>query len=187
MFRITNRLDRKAVSVSCTWCWWLLMLLESCKRPRWAGRWFWSLSKDGIQNLKDVFTKYNHASQCRSFMFCRSYPQNVMVQKVLSHRQLLQWSYAYVLSIACEYRGKCAAVLNYQWDSMVHWLYLLSTSFLDFFFYHRCLSLRIPGISKSKNQPWLTHLVQPSIMGMVPVAVRNITITIRSLSNASIL
>ena len=28
-------------------------------------------SRVGIQNLKDVFTKYNHASQCRSFMICR--------------------------------------------------------------------------------------------------------------------
>ena len=118
-------------------------------------------------------------------MICRSYPQNVMVQKVLSHRQLLQWSY--VLPVVCEYHGKCAAVLDYQWDFMVHWLYLLSTSFLDLFFYHRCLSLRIPGISKSKNQPWLTHLVRPSIMGMVPKAVWNIMITIKSLFNGSIL
>ena len=47
-------------------------------------------SRVGIQNLKDVFTKYNHALQCRSFMICRSYPQNAMVQRVLSHRQLLQ-------------------------------------------------------------------------------------------------
>ena len=47
-------------------------------------------SRVGIQNLKDVFMKYNHASQCWSFMICRSYPQNVIVQKVLSHRQLLQ-------------------------------------------------------------------------------------------------
>ena len=71
-------------------------------------------SRVGIQNLKDVFTKYNHVSQCRSFMICCSYPQNVMVQRVLSHRQLVQRSYAYVLPIACEYRGKSAAVLDYQ-------------------------------------------------------------------------
>ena len=47
-------------------------------------------SRVGIQNLKDVFTKYDHVLQCRNFMICHSYPQNVMVQKGLSHRQLLQ-------------------------------------------------------------------------------------------------
>ena len=45
-------------------------------------------SRVGIQNLKDVFTKYNHTSQYLSFMFFIS--QNVMVQGVLSYRQLLQ-------------------------------------------------------------------------------------------------
>ena len=49
----------------------------------------WNMhSRVGIQNLKDVFTKYNHALQCLNFIF--SISQNVMVQRVLSHRQLLQ-------------------------------------------------------------------------------------------------
>ena len=59
----------------------ILIIIEAFKR--------WDVhSKVGIQNLKDVFTKYNHALQCLSFMFF--IPQNVMVQRVLSHRQLLQ-------------------------------------------------------------------------------------------------
>jgi len=59
----------------------ILIIIEAFKR--------WDVhSRVGIQNLKDVFTKYNHASQCLSFIFLIS--QNVMVQRVLSHRQLLQ-------------------------------------------------------------------------------------------------
>ena len=59
----------------------ILIIIEAFKR--------WDVhSKVGIQNLKDVFTKYNHALQCLSFMFF--IPQNVMVQRVLSHRQLQQ-------------------------------------------------------------------------------------------------
>jgi len=55
----------------------ILIVIEAFKR--------WDVhSKVGIQNLKDVFTKCNHASQCLSFMICRSYPQNMMVQRVLS-------------------------------------------------------------------------------------------------------
>ena len=54
----------------------ILIIIEAFKR--------WDVhSRVGIQNLKDVFTRYNHASQCLSFMFF--IPQNVIVQRVLYH------------------------------------------------------------------------------------------------------
>jgi len=59
----------------------ILIIIKAFKR--------WNVySRVEIQNLKNVFTKYNYALQCLSFMFLIS--QNVIVQRVLSHRQLLQ-------------------------------------------------------------------------------------------------
>ena len=82
-------------------------------------------------------------------------------------------------------------MVNVLWYSIINeipWFigYIYSLSLFLIFFYHQCLFAN-SRYSKSKNQSWLIHVVWPSIMGMVPVMVQNIMITIKSLSNTLIL